>query len=95
MIGGSRTPFARSDGPYVQVGWFATGDLGALDEDGCLAITGRKKDIVFTSGGKNVAPAPLEDWLRVHPLVSQCVVVGDDRPFITALITLEPDGLAH
>ncbi|MEU0135620.1 AMP-binding protein [Streptomyces sp. NPDC006296] len=76
-------------------GWFPTGDLGALDEDGYLTITGRKKDIIITSGGKNVTPAPLEDWLRAHPLVSQCMVVGDDRPCVGALITLEPDGLAH
>ncbi|MFF9351489.1 AMP-dependent synthetase/ligase [Streptomyces sp. NPDC014734] len=76
-------------------GWFATGDLGSLDADGYLTITGRKKDIIITSGGKNVTPAPLEDWLRAHPLISQCMVVGDNRPFITALITLEPDGLAH
>ncbi|MFH8363757.1 AMP-dependent synthetase/ligase [Streptomyces anulatus] len=75
--------------------WFPTGDLGALDEDGYLTITGRKKDIIITSGGKNVTPAPLEDWLRAHPLVSQCMVVGDNRSFITALITLEPDGLQH
>ncbi|MGW1841341.1 AMP-dependent synthetase/ligase [Streptomyces sp. NPDC001966] len=81
--------------PVQQGGWFATGDLGALDEDGYLTITGRKKDIIITSGGKNVTPAPLEDWLRAHPLVSQCMVVGDNRSFITALITLEPDGLAH
>ncbi|MFD3971534.1 AMP-dependent synthetase/ligase [Streptomyces cyaneofuscatus] len=75
--------------------WFPTGDLGALDEDGYLTITGRKKDIIITSGGKNVTPAPLEDWLRAHPLVSQCMVVGDNRSYITALITLEPDGLQH
>ncbi|MEU3740464.1 AMP-dependent synthetase/ligase [Streptomyces sp. NPDC032198] len=75
--------------------WFATGDIGALDADGYLSITGRKKDILITTGGKNVAPAPLEDWLRAHPLVGQCMVVGDDRPYITALITLEPDGIAH
>ncbi|MFD4942003.1 AMP-dependent synthetase/ligase [Streptomyces sp. NPDC058239] len=81
--------------PVHEGGWFATGDLGALDEDGYLTITGRKKDIIITSGGKNVAPAPLEDWLRAHPLVSQCMVVGENRSFITALITLEPDGLAH
>ncbi|MFE3150976.1 AMP-dependent synthetase/ligase [Streptomyces sp. NPDC059218] len=81
--------------PVQEGGWFATGDLGALDEDGYLTITGRKKDIIITSGGKNVTPAPLEDWLRAHPLVSQCMVVGDNRSFITALITLEPDGLAH
>ena len=81
--------------PHLDEGWFATGDLGALDEDGYLTITGRKKDIIITTGGKNVTPAPLEDWLRAHPLVGQCMVVGDNRSFITALITLEPDGLAH
>ncbi|WP_052864838.1 AMP-dependent synthetase/ligase [Streptomyces niger] len=75
--------------------WFATGDLGALDADGYLTITGRKKEIIVTSGGKNVAPAPLEDRLRAHPLVGQCMVIGDNRPYVTALITLEPDGLAH
>ncbi|MGX1883637.1 AMP-dependent synthetase/ligase [Streptomyces sp. NPDC055287] len=76
-------------------GWFATGDLGTLDDDGYLTITGRKKDIIITSAGKNVAPAPLEDWLRAHPLVGQCLVLGDNRPYITALLTLEPDGLGH
>ncbi|MEU1122779.1 AMP-binding protein [Streptomyces sp. NPDC005899] len=81
--------------PRLDDDWFATGDLGALDEDGYLTITGRKKDIIITSGGKNVTPAPLEDWLRAHPLVGQCLVVGDNRPYVTALITLEPDGLAH
>ncbi|MFK4193566.1 AMP-dependent synthetase/ligase [Streptomyces sp. NPDC033754] len=81
--------------PYTDDGWFPTGDLGSLDEDGYLKITGRKKDILITSAGKNVAPAPLEDWLRAHPLVSQCMVVGDDRPYVTALITLDHEGLAH
>lgn len=76
-------------------GWFATGDLGELDAEGYLSITGRKKDLIITSGGKNTAPAPLEDWLRAHPLVSQCLVIGDHRPYLTALITLDPDGLAH
>ncbi|MEO3755948.1 AMP-dependent synthetase/ligase [Streptomyces sp. B6B3] len=76
-------------------GWLATGDLGSLDEDGYLTITGRKKDLIITSGGKNVAPAPLEDCLRAHPLVGQCLVVGDNRPYLTALLTLDPDGLAH
>ncbi|MFG2500166.1 AMP-dependent synthetase/ligase [Streptomyces sp. NPDC048441] len=75
--------------------WFATGDIGALDGDGYLSITGRKKDILITTGGKNVAPAPLEDWLRAHPLVGQCMVVGDERPYITALLTLEADGITH
>ncbi|MFH8748663.1 AMP-dependent synthetase/ligase [Streptomyces rimosus] len=82
--------YGRSDG-----GWLATGDIGALDADGYLTITGRKKELIVTSGGKNVAPAPLEDRLRAHPLVGQCMVMGDDRPYITALITLEADGLAH
>ncbi|MEV7612880.1 AMP-dependent synthetase/ligase [Streptomyces sp. NPDC089799] len=75
--------------------WLATGDIGELDADGYLTITGRKKDLIITSGGKNVAPAPLEDWLRAHPLVGQCMVFGDNRPYVTALITLEPDGIAH
>ncbi|MFD9266381.1 AMP-dependent synthetase/ligase [Streptomyces goshikiensis] len=75
--------------------WLATGDIGELDDDGYLTITGRKKDLIITSGGKNVAPAPLEDWLRAHPLVGQCLVVGDNRPYVAALITLEPEGLAH
>ncbi|MFI1969389.1 AMP-dependent synthetase/ligase [Streptomyces cinnamoneus] len=75
--------------------WFATGDLGALDGDGYLTITGRKKELIVTSGGKNVAPAPLEDRVRAHPLVGDCLVVGDDRPYVAALITLDADGLAH
>ncbi|WP_406352359.1 AMP-dependent synthetase/ligase [Streptomyces sp. NBC_00658] len=75
--------------------WFATGDLGALDEDGYLTITGRKKDILVTSGGKNVSPAVLEDRLRSRPPVGQCIVVGDNRPYIAALITLDPEAVAH
>jgi long-chain acyl-CoA synthetase len=83
-------------GPFPAVeGWFPTGDIGELDPDGYLTITGRKKEIIITAGGKNVAPAPLEDRLRAHPLVGQCMVVGDNRPYVTALITLEADGLAH
>jgi long-chain acyl-CoA synthetase len=74
-------------------GWFHTGDLGALDEDGFLSITGRKKEILVTAAGKNVAPAPLEDRLRAHPLISQCMVVGDGRKFISALITLDEEAL--
>ncbi|MFF7703987.1 AMP-dependent synthetase/ligase [Streptomyces lydicus] len=76
-------------------GWLPTGDLGSLDADGYLSITGRKKEIIVTTGGKNVAPAPLEDRLRSHALIGQCMVIGDNRPYITALLTLEPDGLAH
>lgn len=75
--------------------WFATGDLGSLDEDGYLTITGRKKDILVTSGGKNVSPAVLEDRLRSRPPVGQCLVVGDNRPFVAALITLDPEAVAH
>ncbi len=73
--------------------WFRTGDLGALDDDGFLRITGRKKELIVTAGGKNVAPAVLEDRIRAHALVSQCVAVGDHKPFIGALITLDPEGL--
>jgi long-chain acyl-CoA synthetase len=72
-------------------GWFKTGDLGALDEDGFLTITGRKKEIIVTAGGKNVAPAVLEDQLRAHPLISQAMAVGDAKPFIGALITIDPE----
>lgn len=75
---------AAFDGP-----WFRTGDLGALDDDGVLRITGRTKEIIVTAGGKNVAPSLLEDRMRSHPLVSQAVVVGDQRPFIGALLTLD------
>jgi long-chain acyl-CoA synthetase len=77
-----------------QDGWFHTGDLGALDSDGFLTITGRKKEIIVTAGGKNVAPAQLEDRVRAHPLVSQCVVIGDRQPFIAALITIDPEAIA-
>jgi long-chain acyl-CoA synthetase len=72
-------------------GWFHTGDIGELDEDGYLKITGRKKELLVTAGGKNVAPAVLEDRLRAHPLVSQCIVVGDQKPFIAALLTLDEE----
>ena len=74
-------------------GFFHTGDLGELDGDGFLKITGRKKEILVTAGGKNVAPAVLEDRLRAHRLVSQCIVVGDQRPFIAALVTLDEEAL--
>ena len=73
--------------------WFMTGDLGKLDDEGFLYIVGRKKELIVTAGGKNVAPAVLEDRLRAHPLVSQCVVVGDNQPFIAALVTIDADAL--
>ncbi|WP_406692211.1 long-chain fatty acid--CoA ligase [Saccharopolyspora sp. ID03-671] len=75
----------------IEDGWFHTGDLGSLDDEGYLRITGRKKEIIVTAGGKNVAPAVLEDALRSHPLISQCMVVGDQKPFIGVLITLDPE----
>jgi long-chain acyl-CoA synthetase len=74
-------------------GWFKTGDLGAVDEDGFLTITGRKKELIVTAGGKNIAPAVLEDQLRANPLISQAMVVGDARPFIGALITIDPEAI--
>jgi long-chain acyl-CoA synthetase len=74
-------------------GWFHTGDIGELDDEGYLRITGRKKELIVTAGGKNVAPAVLEDRVRAHALISQCMVIGDRRPFIAALITIDPDAL--
>ncbi|HEV7964149.1 MAG TPA: long-chain fatty acid--CoA ligase, partial [Actinoplanes sp.] len=74
-------------------GWFHSGDLGALDDDGFLSITGRKKELIVTAGGKNVAPAVLEDRVRGHVLVSQCMVVGDRQPFIAALVTIDEESL--
>jgi len=76
-------------------GWLRTGDLGSLDDEGFLRVTGRTKELIVTAGGKNVAPAVLEDRLRAHPLISQCMVVGDGRPFIACLITLDPEALEH
>ncbi|WP_327317131.1 AMP-dependent synthetase/ligase [Streptomyces sp. NBC_01235] len=81
--------------PAAPDGWLATGDIGELDDEGYLTITGRKKEMIITAGGKSVAPAPLENWLRSHPLISQAMVLGDDRPYVSALLTLDPDGLTH
>jgi long-chain acyl-CoA synthetase len=75
------------------LGWFHTGDVGEIDDEGFVRITGRKKEILVTAGGKNVAPAVLEDRLRSHRLVDQCIVVGDGRPFIAALVTIDPETL--
>ena len=74
-------------------GWFHSGDIGELDADGFLKITGRKKELIVTAGGKNVAPAVLEDRLRAHPLVSQCMVVGDQKPYIACLVTIDPEAI--
>ncbi|WP_420113918.1 AMP-dependent synthetase/ligase [Pseudactinotalea sp.] len=77
----------------IEDGWFHTGDIGELDSDGYLKITGRKKELIVTAAGKNVVPSQLEDRLRSHPLISQCLVVGDQRPFVAALITLDGEML--
>jgi long-chain acyl-CoA synthetase len=74
-------------------GWFRTGDLGSLADDGSVTITGRRKEVIVTAGGKNVSPAQLEDQLRSHPLVSQCVVIGDQKPFVAAILTLDAEML--
>ncbi len=74
-------------------GWFHTGDMGEVDDDGFVRITGRKKELIVTAAGKNVAPAVLEDRMRAHWLVSQALVVGDGKPFIAALVTIDPESL--
>ena len=76
---------------FTEDGWFRSGDIGELDDEGFLSITGRKKDIIVTAGGKNVAPAVLEDRLRSHLIIGQAMVVGDGRPFVAALITIDAD----
>ncbi|MGW4568261.1 AMP-dependent synthetase/ligase [Streptomyces sp. NPDC004561] len=95
VVFGSYWNNERATEAVLREDWFATGDLGSLDEDGYLTITGRKKDILVTSGGKNVSPAVLEDRLRSRAPVGQCVVVGDNRPFVAALITLDAEAVAH
>ena len=90
VFGGYWHNEAETDAVFTD-GWFHTGDLGAIDDDGFLTIVGRKKEIIVTAGGKNVAPALLEDRLRAHPLISQAMCVGDQQPFIAALITIDPD----
>ncbi|MCU1420538.1 MAG: long-chain fatty acid--CoA ligase, partial [Microbacteriaceae bacterium] len=74
-------------------GWFKTGDIGEIDDEGYLTITGRKKEIIVTAGGKNVSPAQLEDPIRANPIIGQVVVVGEQKPFISALVTLDPEML--
>ena len=90
---GPQTMTQSTSEPADPTEWFHTGDVGEIDDEGFVRITGRKKEILVTAGGKNVAPAVLEDRLRAHPLVDQCLVVGDGRPFIGALVTLDPDTL--
>ncbi|MFF3244871.1 AMP-dependent synthetase/ligase [Streptomyces sp. NPDC002870] len=85
----------KSTDAVLHDGWLATGDLGALDEDGYLTITGRKKEILVTSGGKSVSPVGLEERVRNHPLVAQCIVVGNDRPYIAALVTVDQEAVEH
>jgi long-chain acyl-CoA synthetase len=85
----------KSTDAVLHDGWLATGDLGALDEDGYLTITGRKKEILVTSGGKSVSPVGLEERVRGHPLVAQCIVVGNDRPYIAALVTVDQEAVDH
>ena len=84
---------AATNAVVEPAGWFRSGDVGTLDDDGFLSITGRKKEIIVTAAGKNVAPAVLEDRLRAHSIVSQCLVIGDAKPFIAALVTIDEDNL--
>ncbi|MFE9023341.1 AMP-dependent synthetase/ligase [Streptomyces sp. NPDC007808] len=101
LIGGEQVlrgywdPAAGGVVPAAVDGWLPTGDIGELDDEGYLTITGRKKEMLITAGGKSVAPAPLENWLRAHPLISQCLVLGDRRPYVSALITLDMAGVSH
>ncbi|MDZ5075989.1 AMP-dependent synthetase/ligase [Nesterenkonia sp. HG001] len=93
VFSGYRNRPELKDEAFTEDGWFRTGDIGSLDDDGFLTITGRKKEILVTASGKNVAPAQLEDQIRADAVVSQVVVVGDARPFVAALITLDPETL--
>ncbi|MEV6803621.1 AMP-dependent synthetase/ligase [Streptomyces sp. NPDC051132] len=95
VLRGYWDPQAGGVVPATRDGWLATGDLGELDDEGYLTITGRKKELLITSGGKSVAPAPLENWLRRHPLISQAILVGDGRSYVAALLTLDADGITH
>ncbi|GLZ52155.1 AMP-dependent synthetase/ligase [Actinomycetospora sp. NBRC 106378] len=93
VAGRNVTPGYWGRHPATADGWLPTGDLGALDDDGFLTITGRRKEILVTSGGKNVAPTPLEDRVRLHPLISACMVVGEGRSYVAALVTLDESAL--
>ncbi|MGA5639636.1 AMP-dependent synthetase/ligase [Streptomyces cinereoruber] len=85
----------ESTAAVLNDGWLATGDIGSLDEDGYLTITGRKKEILVTSGGKSVSPGALEERVRAHPLIAQCIIVGNDRPYVAALVTLDQEAVEH
>jgi len=91
LLGYHNNPAATAE--TIVDGWFHTGDIGALDDEGFLTITGRKKELLITAGGKNVAPAPMEDPLRADPLIGQAVVIGDNRPFIACLVSLDSEML--
>ncbi|MFJ9661994.1 AMP-dependent synthetase/ligase [Streptomyces griseoflavus] len=95
VLRGYWDPRAGGVVPAAPDGWLPTGDIGELDDEGYLTITGRKKELIITAGGKSVAPAPLENWLRSHPLISQVMVLGEDRPYVSALVTLDAAGVAH
>ena len=82
---------AATKDAFTADGYYATGDIGELDDEGFLKITGRKKEMIVTAGGKNVAPAVLEDRMRMHAIISQCMVVGDGRPFVGVLVTIDPE----
>jgi long-chain acyl-CoA synthetase len=93
VFGGYWDNEAATADTFAEEQWFRTGDIGQLDDEGFLSITGRKKELIVTAGGKNVAPAVLEDRLRSHALISQCMVVGDGKPYIAVLITLDEEAL--
>ncbi len=89
FLGYYKEPEATAE--TLKDGWLCSGDLGAIDAEGFLSITGRKKEIIITSGGKNITPANIEGALKNHPLVSEAVVIGDRRKFLAAVVTLDPD----
>jgi long-chain acyl-CoA synthetase len=93
VFGGYWDNEAATADTFAEERWFRTGDIGQLDDEGFLSITGRKKELIVTAGGKNVAPAVLEDRLRSHALISQCMVVGDGKPYVAVLITLDEEAL--
>src|SRR5206468_5705870 len=88
FLGYYKEPEATAEA--LKAGWLCSGDLGAFDSDGFLSITGRKKEIIITAGGKNIAPKNIEAMIKTSPLVGEAVVIGDRRKYLTALITLEP-----